>query len=68
MALFDAVQRRAVLLDFKQPLQPPRRGYPACMIGAPLLSPALNPSFGTGTSFKNMLSLFSTRTLILCQK
>ena len=34
MALFDAVQRRAGLLDFKQPLQPPRRGYPACMIGA----------------------------------
>ena len=26
MALFDAVQRRAGLLDFKQPLQPPRRG------------------------------------------
>ena len=34
MVLFDAVQRRAGLLDFKQPLQPPRRGYPACMIGA----------------------------------
>ena len=33
VALFDAVQRRAGLLDFKQPLQPPRRGYPACMIG-----------------------------------
>ena len=27
MALFDAVQRRAGLVDFKQPLQPPRRGY-----------------------------------------
>ena len=27
MVLFDAVQRRAGLLDFKQPLQPPWRGY-----------------------------------------
>ena len=27
MALFDALQRRAGLFDFKQPLQPPRRGY-----------------------------------------
>ena len=29
MALFGAVQRRAGLLDFKQPLQPPRRGHSA---------------------------------------
>ena len=34
MALFDAVQRRAGLLDFKQPLQPPRRGYSDDIVGA----------------------------------
>ena len=34
MALFDAVQRRAGLLDFKQPLQPPRRGYSDDRVGA----------------------------------
>ena len=32
MALFDAVQRRAGLLGFKQPLQPPRRGYSDDMV------------------------------------
>ena len=34
MALFDAVQRRAGLLDFKQPLQPPWRGYSDDIVGA----------------------------------
>ena len=34
MALFDALQRRAGLLDFKQPLQPPRRGYFDDIVGA----------------------------------
>ena len=34
VALFDAVQRRAGLLDFKQPLQPPRRGNSADIVGA----------------------------------
>ena len=34
MALFDAVQRRAGLLDFKQPLHPPRRGYSTDIVGA----------------------------------
>ena len=48
LALFDAVQRRAGLLDFKQPLQPPWRGYHSRSGSLPSL--ALNPSFGTGTS------------------
>ena len=34
MALFDAVQRRAGLLDFNQPLQPPRRGGSDDSLGA----------------------------------
>ena len=53
MALFDAVQRRSGLLDFKQPLQPPRRGYNISGLhdrSARILSLALNSSFGTGTS------------------
>ena len=33
MVLFDAVQRRAGLLDFKQPLQPPWRGYSDDRVG-----------------------------------
>ena len=51
MVLFDAVQRRAGLLDFKQPLQPPWRGYSDDRVGpSRYLAFALNPSFGTGTS------------------
>ena len=34
MLFFDTVQRRAGLLDFKQPLQPSRRGYSDDMVGA----------------------------------
>ena len=33
MVLFDAVQRRAGLLDFKQPPQPPWRGYSDAIVG-----------------------------------
>ena len=34
MVFFDAVQRRAGLLDVKQPLQPPMRGYSDATVGA----------------------------------